>query len=141
MASPSSHNHPTIVSDDGFEKNPKVFEFSSDFSNDAWDVPGETVLADIKANLNTAKAIRICFGGYADGRGFTLAAQLRRAGFTGHLRASGPLVADQYAMARRSGFDDVEVEANIAERQPEEQWLARADWRSNFYQSRLRTAK
>jgi hypothetical protein len=49
------------------------------------------------------------------------------------------VLADQYAMARRSGFDDVEISHELAERQPEPQWLARADWRSHDYQSRLRS--
>ena len=82
--------------------------------------------------------IRIDFPTYADGRGFTLAAILRRAGFNGRLRAKGHLLADQYAMARRSGFDEVEIDAALAARQPEEQWLRRADWQAHDYQARLR---
>jgi uncharacterized protein (DUF934 family) len=59
-------------------------------------------------------------------------------GFTGRLRAAGHVIADQYAMARRSGFDEVEISDELAERQPEEQWLARADWQAHHYQARLR---
>ena len=48
-------------------------------------------------------------------------------------------IADQYAMARRSGFDEVEVTAELAKRQPEEQWLFRANlWKEHDYQARLR---
>ena len=82
--------------------------------------------------------IRIDFPTSADGRGFTLAAMLRRAGFTGRLRARGHILADQYAMARRAGFDEVEINHALAARQPEPQWLARVDWQSHNYQSRLR---
>jgi len=82
--------------------------------------------------------IRIDFPGPADGRGFTLAAILRRAGYKGRLRAKGHILADQYAMARRSGFDEVEIDDTLAERQPEDQWLARADWKAHNYQARLR---
>lgn len=82
-------------------------------------------------------AIRIRFGSFADGRGFTIARQLRAQGFSGRLRASGPLIADQYAMARRSGFDEVEITPEMALRQPESQWRARADWKAHDYQARL----
>ena len=54
------------------------------------------------------------------------------------LRAKGHILADQYAMARRSGFDDVQIDADLAARQPEEQWTARADWQAHHYQARLR---
>jgi len=130
-----------VMEDRGFTNTPAPFEFSApDTASDAWDVDGALTLAELPDGYGATQAIRIHFGGYADGRGFTLAAQLRRAGYTGHLRATGPLIADQYAMARRSGFDDVQVQPDIAERQPEDQWLARADWRQNSYQNRLRGA-
>ena len=83
--------------------------------------------------------IRIDFPIFADGRGFTLARLIRLLGFTGRLRAKGHVIADQYAMARRSGFDEVEVTAELAKRQPEEQWLFRANlWKEHDYQDRLR---
>ncbi|KIN66365.1 hypothetical protein Z946_377 [Sulfitobacter noctilucicola] len=86
----------------------------------------------------TLEMIRIDFPSSADGRGFTIARALRLRGYTGRLRAYGHIIADQYAMARRSGFDEVEVTDEIAARQPSEQWLARADWQAHNYQSRLR---
>lgn len=82
--------------------------------------------------------IRIDFPSFADGRGFTIARALRLRGYTGRLRAKGHVIADQYAMARRAGFDEVEVTDEIAARQPQDQWLARADWKAHDYQSRLR---
>ena len=36
--------------------------------------------------------------------------------------AAGPLVADQFRIARRVGFDEVELPDALAERQPEPQW-------------------
>ena len=92
-------------------------------------------LPDIAAR---ATALRIGFPSFADGRGFTLARRLRLLGFAGHLRAQGHVLADQYAMARRAGFDAVEIDTDLAARQPEEQWRFRADWRSHDSQSRLR---
>ena len=83
-------------------------------------------------------AIRIPFPSFADGRGFSLARRLRMLGFTGRLRASGHVISDQYFHARRSGFDEVEVDELLARRQPEAQWLARTDWDRPSYQDRLR---
>ena len=89
-------------------------------------------------HLDRLALIRVTFGSFSDGRGFTLARRLRRLGFTGRLRARGHVIADQYAMARRSGFDEVEIAYDLAARQPEAQWQFRADWKAHDYQSRLR---
>lgn len=102
------------------------------------DLPSDTDPAEVA--LSGLKMIRIDFPSSADGRGFTIARALRLRGYTGRLRAKGHLISDQYAMARRSGFDEVEVEDAIAARQPSCQWLFRADWQENDYQSRLRGA-
>ncbi|GGE30757.1 hypothetical protein GCM10011360_18480 [Primorskyibacter flagellatus] len=85
-----------------------------------------------------AELIRVEFPSFSDGRGFTIARVLRRRGFGGKLRAKGHVIADQYAMARRSGFDEVEISDDLAARQPADQWKFRADWRAHDYQSRLR---
>ena len=90
------------------------------------------------AGLTNAAMIRIDFPSFADGRGFTLAAMLRSAGYKGRLRAKGHVIADQYAMARRSGFDEVEIDDALAARQPVEQWKSRANWQNHNYQARLR---
>jgi len=95
-------------------------------------------LAALAPHLARLALIRVGFAGFADGRGFTVARRLRAMGYTGRLRASGMVIADQYAMARRAGFDEVEIAPEIAARQPEDQWLARADWRAGDYQARLR---
>ncbi|SFR36815.1 Uncharacterized conserved protein, DUF934 family [Yoonia tamlensis] len=101
------------------------------------DIASDTA-PDSLAQLVDAPMIRIDFPSFADGRGFTLAAMLRRTGFKGRLRAKGHVIADQYAMARRSGFDEVEIDDALAARQPEDQWLFRADWQNHNYQARMR---
>ena len=70
--------------------------------------PTPTMLRDHLANL---PMIRVDFPSFADGRGFTIARRLRDMGYKGRLRARGHVIADQYAMARRSGFDEVEIDA------------------------------
>jgi len=104
----------------------------------ALDLPSDTLPETLAGKLYNLALIRVAFPSFADGRGFTIARQLRLMGYTGRLRAHGHVIADQYAMARRSGFDEVEISNDLAQRQPEAQWLARANWRAHDYQSRLR---
>ena len=88
--------------------------------------------------LKDLRLIRISFPAFNDGRAFTIARRLRMLGYIGELRAKGPVISDQYAMARRVGFDSVEIPDELALRQPEAQWKFRADWQAHDYQSRLR---
>ncbi|TNC73792.1 DUF934 domain-containing protein [Rubellimicrobium roseum] len=88
--------------------------------------------------LGQVALVRVRFPAFNDGRGFSHARDLRSFGFHGRLRAVGHVLADQYAMARRVGFDEVEIDEGLAARQPEGQWLSRANWRDHYYQGRLR---
>ena len=119
-----------IVRDDGFHP--------EDFGGAVIEIASDTKPVDLPTDLSDAGLVRIAFPSFSDGRGFTLARHLRDAGFTGRLRAGGHVIPDQYAMARRSGFDEVEISDDQAARQPEADWLFRADWRAHDYQSRMR---
>ncbi len=119
----------------GFTENPR--EIAGEHGA-GLDLDPANDLAELAPRLGSIGLIRVRFSSFADGRGFTTARQLRLTGFTGRLRAFGPLIADQYAMARRAGFDEVEIPADLAARQPESAWRARADWHSNDHQARLR---
>ena len=119
-----------------------VIVTDSGFTPDAWagdwlDLAPDAEFQALCEGLAGIPAIRIDFPVFSDGRGFTLAARLRRMGFAGRLRARGHLLADQYAMARRAGFDEVEIDPALARRQPEAQWLARADWQAHDYRRRV----
>lgn len=103
----------------------------------ALDLPSDTHPEDVTLTPQI-KMIRIAFPTAADGRGFTIARALRLRGYQGRLRAFGHVISDQYAMARRSGFDEVEVTDEIAARQPQAEWQFRADWQAHDYQDRLR---
>ncbi|MDH3265042.1 MAG: DUF934 domain-containing protein [Paracoccaceae bacterium] len=128
-----------IVRDDGFHPDDWAEGFAPPAANARVRGLALGPEADIEAlDLAGVAAIRIDFPKFSDGRGFTLARRLRAMGFEGRLRAAGHVIADQYAMARRSGFDEVEIDAALAKRQLEDQWLARADWRAHDYRSRLR---
>ncbi len=120
-----------IVRDTGFG--------TEDWHGTILDVTPDADLARFQADIREAGMIRVEFPRFSDGRGFTIARRLRLMGYQGRLRARGHVIADQYAMARRVGFDEVEISDDLAARQPEHQWLRRADWRANDYQSRLKT--
>ncbi|MGA8172059.1 MAG: DUF934 domain-containing protein [Methylocystis sp.] len=97
-------------------------------------VANTTDPATLAPHFSRLALIAVAFPGFSDGRGFSLARLLRRAGFTGELRASGRLVADQSVHARQCGFDTIEIPADLAARQDEAQWsAARAAYRE-FYQ-------
>ena len=131
-----------IVNDKGFQQDDLTTPFVAfgEAANDvdAVDIPSDIRPHDLGDHITTASVIRVDFPSSADGRGFTIARQLRRMGFKGRLRARGHVISDQYAMARRCGFDEVEISDDLAARQPEAEWLFRADWRSHDYQARLR---
>lgn len=135
-----------IVTDTGFETDdwahgfrlPEQLAANDAASLVAVDLASDADPALLQNRLQGIELIRVDFPSFADGRGFTIARRLRLMGYRGRLRAKGHVIADQYAMARRSGFDEVEIDAELALRQPENQWLARADWRAHDYQSRLR---
>lgn len=95
-----------------------------------------TALAD---HIDRLTLIRVAFPAFNDGRAFTIARRLRMMGYTGQLLALGPVIADQYAMLRRVGFDGAEIPDELAQRQPADQWQFRtADWREHHYQAKLR---
>jgi len=104
----------------------------------AIDVPSDADPETLRPLLDRIDLIRIDFPNFADGRGFTIARRLRLMDYQGRLRAKGHVIADQYAMARRSGFDEVEIDVALAARQPEAQWMSRANWQENDYQALVR---
>lgn len=101
-------------------------------------LPPDADPAEIEDHLDRIALVRVAFPAFSDGRGFSIARALRLMGFRGRLRAQGHVIADQYGMARRAGFDEVEISDELALRQPQEHWLARADWHTHDYQARLR---
>ncbi|WP_449042121.1 DUF934 domain-containing protein [Paracoccus sp. (in: a-proteobacteria)] len=126
-AAESPADAPVLVRDDGFHPVDAVPDVT---------LPPDSDPAALAPYLG-AKLVAVEFPAMTDGRGFTLARLLREQGFAGRIRATGGLIADQYAMARRVGIDEVQIPADLARRQPQEQWLARADWQDWDHRSRL----
>lgn len=117
-----------LVTTDGFAPLPEVafhapekLPAKSDlFVELANDVNAE----DLVQHFSRIHLIGIQFPSSADGRGFSLAKRLRNLGFKGRLRARGHILSDQFRYALACGFDEVEINDELAARQPEAHWLA-----------------
>ena len=72
----------------GFTENPR--EIAGE-NGAGLDLPPDATLEQIAGRLPSLRLIRIDFPSFADGRGFTLARQLRLMGYRGRLRAAGHL--------------------------------------------------
>ena len=130
-----------LVNDSGFSTAPDVTAVTlADLAHHqgVLDLANTDDPAVLEGHLGNISLIRVAFPAFSDGRGFTVGRRLRMMGFTGTLRATGHVIADQYAMARRVGFDDVEISDELALRQPADQWAFRADWRDHDYLGKLR---
>ena len=84
--------------------------------------------------------ISVGFPSFADGRGFSIGRCLRQLGYEGRLRATGPVIADQFAYLLACGYDEAAIPDSVAERQPVEQWLAQLTRISAGYQRGLATS-
>ena len=130
-----------IVTDTGFTPvadttNPGLADLGSGTALDMAHTDDPAQLEPVIAQLTL---IRVTFPAFNDGRAFTIARRLRELGYSGQLLALGPVIADQYAMLRRVGFDGAEIPDDLAARQPADQWQFRAGaWREHHYQARLR---
>ena len=74
--------------------------------------PGEDARALIP-HLGRLKLVEIAFPKYRDGRGYSSAAVLRQAGFSGEIRAAGDVLVDQLGFMRRVGFDSFAPDAPL----------------------------
>jgi uncharacterized protein (DUF934 family) len=105
----------TIVTDDGFADDDWQDDEVCHLNGD------DDPLEAIPRSRDAAKVI-ITFDGVHDGRGFSLARRLREAGFDGHLRAKGPLVADQWRHLRQTGFDSLMLNPEQVKKMPLQVW-------------------
>ena len=87
-------------------------------------IPNDTQPENLRPFFPRLGLIAVDFPAFADGRGFSIAVRLRDLGYTGRLRAHGPVIADQFAYLLACGFDEVLVPEDVAIRQPAEQWMA-----------------
>lgn len=77
------------------------------------ELPGGTDWRTAGEDIRGAVQVDIRFASFKDGRGFSLATQLRtRLGYTGRLRAIGDLIPDQAQFLKRVGFDAITPDRN-----------------------------
>ncbi|MEO1092624.1 MAG: DUF934 domain-containing protein [Pseudomonadota bacterium] len=101
------------------------------------DVAGGVPLGNLLRRLTRIDLVRLRFDSFSDGRGFSLARQLREAGFEGQLRAAGHIIADQWPLLRDCGIDEVELDDALASRQPAASWREAAGAIVGSYQRRV----
>ena len=87
-------------------------------------LPNDTDPERVKPYFDRLSLISVDFPSFTDGRGFSIGHCLRALGYEGRLRATGPVISDQFDFLLACGFDEVLLPDSVAERQPPEQWLA-----------------
>jgi uncharacterized protein (DUF934 family) len=86
-------------------------------------LPNDADPRDLAGRFDDLALISVAFPSFADGRGFSIGRVLRELGYRGRLRASGPVIADQFAYLLECGFDEAKVTDGVARRQPAERWV------------------
>lgn len=107
-----------------FDNAPDLEGFLASNQGDMVKLANDVDLKQVALHLPKLKTILVDFPSFADGRGFSIARELRnKYGFTGDLIASGPLIPDQYVFALQCGFDAVKVDGVTYSRQAESHWF------------------
>jgi len=111
-----------------YENLPDLEEFLSSNRGERLRLQNDADLTKIALRLNNVKVISVDFPGFTDGRGFSIARELRKKyGYKGLLIADGPLIPDQYVYALQCGFDAVKVDEATYSRQSESDWFDAMD--------------
>jgi uncharacterized protein (DUF934 family) len=87
-------------------------------------LPNDTDPERVKPHFGRLSLISVDFPNFADGRGFSIGHCLRALGYQVRLRATGPVISDQFDFLLACGFDEVSLPDDVAERQPSEHWTA-----------------
>ena len=93
---------------------------------------GDAVSHDQITQLLDQPTVRLQVDGFADGRGFSVARQLRLLGFAGVIEVIGDLLPDQLPMAAASGIDAILIRAEHAKRCEESHWRLKSGDKTRF---------
>ena len=93
---------------------------------------GDVASYDQITQLLDQPIVRLQVDGFADGRGFSVARQLRLLGFTGDIEVIGDLLPDQLPMATASGIDAILIRPDHARRCEESQWRRKSGDKTRF---------
>ncbi|MEP6341947.1 MAG: phosphoadenylyl-sulfate reductase [Maricaulaceae bacterium] len=126
--------HNTLIKDghaepaDAYENLPNVEAFLASNQGEKLHLSNDADLTKIELQLPNIKVISVEFPNFADGRGFSIARELRKKyGYKGLLIADGPLIPDQYVFALQCGFDAVKVDEETYGPQSESDWFEAMD--------------
>lgn len=126
-------NPKTIIAEQG-DTPPPMDEFLAGNAGDSVLLPPDADLDALAPRLSGLRSIDVEFPAFTDGRGFSIAKQLRRMGFKGELTAAGPLIPDQYVYALQCGFDQVKIDGETFKRFGADDFRAALDAFSLTYQ-------
>jgi uncharacterized protein (DUF934 family) len=93
---------------------------------------GDVASDDRIIQLLDQRAVQLKVDGFSDGRGFSVARQLRLHGFEGVIEVIGDLLPDQLPMAAAAGVDTILIRAEHAERCEEAQWRRKSADKDRF---------
>ena len=111
-----------------YESLPTLEEFLASNKGDRLHLSNDVDLTQIELMIPNINVITVDFPNFADGRGFSIARELRKKyGYEGLLIAAGPLIPDQYVFALQCGFDAVKVDEDTYSRQSESDWFDAMD--------------
>lgn len=94
-------------------------------------VNGDDDLDEVLSNLDKFPLIAVDFPAFRDGRGFSIARLLVRAGYKGEIRATGDVGRDRIAYMERCGFTAIQISDEIYK----DEMLSAFTEVSNYYQS------
>lgn len=94
-------------------------------------VNGDDDLAVVLDSLDKFPLIAVDFPAFRDGRGFSIARLLNRAGYKGEIRATGDVGRDRIAYMERCGFTAIQISDEIYK----DEMLSAFTEVSNYYQS------
>ena len=98
---------------------------------------GDVASHDQITQLLDQPIVRLQVDGFADGRGLSVARQLRLLGFAGVIEVIGDLLPDQLPMAAASGIDAILIRPEHARRCGESQWRRKSGDKNRFNYQRL----
>lgn len=93
---------------------------------------GDVASHDQITRLLDQPIVRLQVDGFADGRGLSVARQLRLLGFAGVIEVIGDLLPDQLPMAAASGIDAILIRTEHALRCEESHWRLKSGDKNRF---------
>ncbi len=94
-------------------------------------INGDDDLDEVLSTLDKFPLIAVDFPVFRDGRGFSIARHLVRAGYKGEIRATGDVGRDRIAYMERCGFTAIQISDEIYK----DEMLSAFTEVSNYYQS------